>query len=83
MQKYLWVAIGGALGSLAQVLGWYNHRQPYGDQISLRHIRDQSHGVRDHRLLSGLPWPANGAGSSLEVPGSRGLCGRIQHVFHL
>ena len=54
MQKYLWIAIGGSLGVIGSILGWRNNRRSSGDQIPLRHVRDQHYSLCDHRLLSGF-----------------------------
>jgi hypothetical protein len=67
---------------LGQILGWHNCCRPHGNQIPLRHIRDQHHGLCDYWLLSGLPRLTHGVESGLEVFGPRRLCGGIQHVFH-
>src|SRR5271170_4909763 len=36
-------------------LDWVGNCEPPGHTLSLRHLRDQHHGVRDHRLQPGLP----------------------------
>src|SRR5271156_5446827 len=61
---------------------WDGHicRGSHGNQIPLRDFRDQPHGLRYHRLLPGFDGSAHGNESSLEIPGSRRLCGRVQHL---
>lgn len=49
------------------VLGWLNHREPIGHQVSLWDFCDQYHGLPDHWIFTGFPGKARRAECRVEV----------------
>ena len=62
---------------------WGSHRQPYGNEVSIRHACHQHHSLPDHWLLAHLPCQASGTQSRLEILDTSWLYRCIQHLLDL
>ena len=82
MQKYLFIALGGALGSIARygVGSWV---KPTGNSLSVWHIHRKHHGLRNHRIHHVVSRPKQRYQPSVEISDTGWLHWSVQHVLDL